>query len=442
MSASLPFLNASCEKLRRFAALALILLSVASGARAADEPSTPVDSAPASVDSLNKGPAGADSQELGFGEMTPERRARAIEYSDIRNRFFFINTAWAFVVLLLVLFTGASAKLRAWAERIASKPVGTWYLYFLFLSLILFLADLPFDVYTGFVLEHRYGHSNQSFGQWFGDVAKSEAISYVLGGGVAFLVYVAIRRMGQRWWLWVGGFTAPVVAFFIVIAPVVISPLFNKFSPLADVALRDRILALASDAGISDSRVFEVDASRQSNKYNAYVTGLFGSKRIVLYDTILKDMEDDEILFIMAHEIGHYTMHHMWIGVAGITAFILCAAWLIHQMVGGLFRRYGARWGVSTLGDFASFPLLAFLLLLFSFLFMPVSNAVSRHFEHKADEYGLALTGNRAAAAKAFEKLAARNLSNPDPSPFIEFWLYDHPTIKDRVAYVLGQPES
>ena len=382
------------------------------------------------------------SAEPGFGEMTPERRALAIEYSDIRNRFFFITTFYSFAVLLVFLFTGASGRLRTWAERAGKRPWRTWLLYFLVFSVIVWVLDFPFEYYTGFALEHRFAHSNQTFGPWFLDLLKGDAISYVLGSLICYLLYVAIRRKGNRWWLWVGGFTAPVAAFLIVLAPVVIAPLFNTFSPLANVALRDKILKLASESGIPDSRVFEVDASKQSNKYNAYVTGLFGSKRIVLYDTILKDMDDDEILFIMAHEMGHYMMHHVWIGVAGITAFVFMAAWLIHRMANGWVRRFGPRWGFSALSDYASFPLILLLLSLFGFLFQPVSNVLSRHFEHEADRYGLAMTHDRRAAARAFEKLAAKNLSNPDPSPLIEFWLYDHPTIKDRVKFVLGNDAS
>lgn len=377
----------------------------------------------------------------GFGEMTPERRAQAIEYSDIRNRFFFITTFYTFVVLLAFLFTGWSARLAAWAERFGKRAFGTWLLYFLAFSILALVLDFPFEYYTGFALEHRYAHSNQDFGQWFGELLKGEAIAYVLGGLTFYLLYVVIRRKGRHWWIWAGGFTAPLAAFLIVIAPIVIAPLFNTFSPLSDEGLRDKILKLASEAGIPDSRVFEVDASKQSNKYSAYVTGLFGSKRIVLYDTILKDMGHEEILFVMAHEIGHYVMHHVWFGVAGVTLFVFAAAWLIHLLANGLIGRFGARWGFTALGNFASFPLIGLLFSLFGFLFQPASNALSRHFEHKADEYGLAMTVDRQAAARAFEKLAAKNLSNPDPSPFIEFWLYDHPTIKDRVEYVLGREE-
>lgn len=374
----------------------------------------------------------------GFGEMTPERRAQAIEYSDTRNRFYFINTFYSFAVLVLLLFTGWSGRLRTWSERFGACKIRSWMLYFLFFSILVFVLDFPFEYYTGFALEHKYAHSNQTFGQWFWDLFKSEAIGYLLGTIVFGLLYLAIRRKGRRWWLWAGGFTAPLAAFFIVIAPVLIAPMFNTFSPLSDAGLRDKILKLASEAGIPDSRVFEVDASKQSNKYNAYVTGLFGSKRIVLYDTILKDMDDEEILFIMAHEIGHYVMHHIWIGVAGVTAFVLLVAWLIHRLATGLIARFQSRWGFSALSDYASFPLIALLFSLFGFLGQPATNALSRHFEHKSDEYGLAMTHDRQAARRAFEKLAAKNLSNPDPSPFIEFWLYDHPTIKDRVKYVLG----
>lgn len=377
----------------------------------------------------------------GFGEMTPERRAQAIEYSDLRQRIFFIHSAYSLGMLLLFLFVGWSGKILAWLQARITRPFGLWLVYFLMLYGCLFVVDWPFSYYTGFVLEHRYGHSNQSFGAWFWELIKGETVGYAVGALILHQVYLAIRRKGNRWWLWVGGFAGPVAAFFIVLAPVLISPLFNTFTPLSNEHLKDRILSLAAQAGIPDSRVFEVDASKQSNKYNAYVTGLFGTHRIVLYDTILKDMNEEEILFIMGHEIGHYAMKHVWIGVAGVALFVLAAAWLIHRLAGGMIRRFGLRWRIASLGDYASLPLLVMLFSVMSFLFMPVSNALSRHFEHQADAYGLNLTGNRLAAASAFEKLAARNLSNPDPAPFIEFWLYDHPTIKHRVEYVLGREE-
>lgn len=439
MQACLSFVNVRRVKLRPFLSCCLIVLALVSAAFATDEVRAQVDSVPVPAASSQESAQGGTAPEAGFGEMTPERRAQAIEYSDTRNRIFFIHTFYSFGVLLLLLFSGWSAKIQAWAQRRVARPIGTWLLYFLVVSGLLLILDLPFSYYTGYALEHRYGHSNQSFGAWLLELIKGEAIGYVVGALIIHQVYRAIRRKGTRWWLWVGGMTAPVAAFLIVLAPVLISPLFNTFSPLSNERLRDKILALAAQAGIPDSRVFEVDASKQSNKYNAYVTGLFGTQRIVLYDTILKDMNDDEILFIMAHEIGHYTMKHIWLGVAGVSAFVMAAAWLIHRLAGGMIRRFGRRWGFSSLGEFASFPLLGLLLSVMSFLFMPASNALSRHFEHRADAYGLDLTQNREAAAKAFEKLAAKNLSNPDPAPFIEFWLYDHPTIQDRVEYVLGK---
>ena len=375
----------------------------------------------------------------GWGEMTSERRAQAIAYSDTKHTLYFVDTLYSFIVLALILATGFSGRVRAWAERLGKRRVFVWAIYLLALSVVLWMLDFPFSYYTSFALEHKYELSNQTFGPWLWENIKGEAVSYVIGLVLIWLVYLAIRRSPRRWWLWVGVATAPIAAFLIVLAPIIVAPMFNKFTPLQNQELKTKILKLASQAGIEDSKVFEVDASKQSKKYNAYVTGLFGSKRIVLYDTILQDMKDDEILFVMGHEMGHYVMHHIWIGVASIAVFVLIAAFLVARIAERLIGRYGARWRFATLSDFASFPLIALLFAIFGFIAQPLFAGMSRYFEHRADEYGLRMTQNREAAASAFEKLAAKNLSNPEPSAFIEFWLYDHPTIKKRVEYVLGQ---
>lgn len=377
----------------------------------------------------------------GWGEMTPERRAQAIAYSETKNVLYFVITFYLFLILILFLVTRSSAKIRAWAMRLGKRRFFVLALYLLAFNLIVLAVDFPFTYYSGYALEHQYEHSNQSFGQWFGELMKGEAIGFVVGLLLLWLLYLTIRRSPRRWWLWAGACTAPIAAFLIVIAPIVIAPMFNKFSPLSDEALKTKILALADRAGIPDSDIFEVDASKQSKKYNAYVTGLFGTKRIVLYDTILKDMEHEEILFVLSHEIGHYVMHHVWIGVGLVTAFVFLAAYLVHRISGVLLARNKDRWGFDSLADFASLPLILFLFSVIGFLLQPAFAGMGRYFEHKADEYGLTMTEDRVAAAKAFEKLAANNLSNPDPSPFIEFWLYDHPTIKDRVTYVLSEKE-
>jgi Zn-dependent protease with chaperone function len=305
-------------------------------------------------------------------------------------------------------------------------------------ALVVFLTGLPFDYYSRFVLEHQYGHSNQTLSEWFGELLIGEAIALLLGLCLFWFLYTLIRRSPRRWWLWAGVSAAPLSVLLIVVAPIWIAPWFNDFTELRNPTLKSDILALAAEAGIENSRVLQVDASKQSKKYNAYVTGLFATKRIVLYDTMLEDMTSDEILFVMGHEMGHYVMHHVWLGVAAMTSFVFVAAFLTARISARLIARFRNRWGFSSLQDYASLPLLVLLVSLWGFLSQPVFAALSRHFERRADEFGLALSQNRRAAAKALEKLAARNLNNPDPSAFVEFWLYDHPTIKDRVTYVLG----
>jgi Zn-dependent protease with chaperone function len=427
---------------------ALLLVATPGTARAQDAPpdtlqATPDTMAPAGQAEVQAEPAGpGEWTDPGWGEMTPERRQQAVEYSDTKNTLYFVTTFYSFAVLFLFVAVRWSAKIRDWATRVGKKRFFVLALYLLAFTLLFDLINFPFTYYQGFALEHKYGLSNQTFGQWFGELLKGEAVGFVVLLLILWLLYLGIRRSPKRWWVWAGVFAAPITAFFIVVAPILIAPMFNKFTPLENQELKAKILALADKAGISDSRVFQVDASKQSKKYNAYVTGLFGSKRIVLYDTILADMNDDEILFVMGHEMGHYVMHHIWIGVAGVTIFVFLAAFLTARIADRLIAKYGERWGFSQLSDFASVPLLFLLLSIFGFLFQPVSAGMSRYFEHKSDEYGLTMAPNRRAAASAFEKLAAKNLSNPDPSAFIEFWLYDHPTIKDRVEYVLGEKES
>jgi STE24 endopeptidase len=189
--------------------------------------------------------------------------------------------------------------------------------------------------------------------------------------------------------------------------------------------------------------VFEVDASRQSNKLNAYVTGLFNTKRIVLYDTIIKAFTTEELLFVMGHEMGHYVKHHIWIIVVMIVALILLCSWLTALILPRVIYRHKRRLGFAALDSYASLPLVLLAFGLVMFLIQPATNSLSRYFENQCDIYGMQMTGyNNAAATVAFEKLAAYNLSNPNPGALIEFWFYDHPALQKRIDRVnaLAQP--
>jgi len=270
-----------------------------------------------------------------------------------------------------------------------------------------------------------------------GEMLKAFPISYVAMAIMFGFLYFLINRFPRRWWLYFSIGAVPFIILTIIIVPVLVSPLFNDFKPLQNQELKTEILSLAGKAGIEGADVFEVDASRQSNKLNAYVTGLFNTKRIVLYDTIIKAMTRDEVLFVMAHEMGHYVMNHVWIMVAMISIMLFVSIWLTSRILPALIQKYNSRLKFENLTSYASLPFILFAITFILFFVQPVTNGISRQFEHASDKYGMEMTGfNSEAAAVAFEKLSAYNLSNPNPSPLVEFWFYNHPALKKRIEFV------
>ena len=380
--------------------------------------------------------SGTTQAEAGWGRMTAQQRQQAIEYSDTKHILYFISLAYGLVVLLFVLFTGLSARLRDRAKAIGRRRFFTLAIFLLLFLLVTAALSLPLDFYSGYLVEHTYGLSNQSVGAWMWDQVKSFLISWVIMTLVVAILYALIRKFARTWWLWFGVGSLPFVVFFVVIAPVVLMPMFYTIKPMEETALKARLLSLASDSGIENPEVFEMNASKETKKLNAMVTGLGKTKRIIIYDNMLQQMKDDEILFVVGHELGHYVLHHVWIAVFIAALSILVFSVLTSVLIGRIIGRYAPRLGFSRLSDIASFPLILLFITIFEFVFSPVTNGVWRHFEHVSDVYGMDHTGNGDAAARAFEKLAAVNLSNPNPSAFIEFWLYDHPKLSDRVNFV------
>jgi Tol biopolymer transport system component/Zn-dependent protease with chaperone function len=383
------------------------------------------------------------SADAGWGQMSPEERERATAYSNTKNILYFVGTGFSLAVLLLILFTGLSARMRDWAMAIGRKRFPALVVYLLFFLLLTTLLELPISFYSGYLLEHKYGLSNHTVGSWLWDLGKSLLIGWVLAVVAVAVLYALIRKYNRGWWAWFGIGSVPFIIFIIVIAPIVFMPMFYTITPMEDSPLKTRVLDLAAEGGIADPEIFVMDASKDTKKLNAMVTGLGDTKRIIFYDNTLVKMADDEILFVVAHEMAHYLLHHIWIIVLIASASILLFCFLTNLMIRPIIKRFSRQFGFARLSDFASFPLIMIFISVFSFVFSPITNGVWRHFEHQSDKYGMDRTGDGEAAARAFEKLAAVNLSNPNPSPFIEFWLYDHPTLADRVNFVRSyRPES
>lgn len=365
-----------------------------------------------------------------------------VRYSHLRWALYFGGALAEMAVLLLVLWTGASARIRDAAEKRVRNPLLRAYVYFPLLSAATAVLFLPLAVYSGFVLPHQYGLSNQSAPDWAWDRLRSLAITCVLGPPVVTLLYWTLRRSPQRWWLGFWAASIPLIVVSTVLAPLVIAPLFNRFGPLRNERLKARLLALAADAGIERGRVFEVDASRRTRAVNAYVNGLGGSARIVLWDNLLERLDEEEVLFVMAHEMGHYVEGHVPLGVVGGIAGTLFLLVLTHTGVRRLLLLHGERWKLRGPADLAALPAYLLVLALLNFFGSPVESAISRVFEARADTFALRLRGGGPAAASSYVKLSELNLSLPDPPPFIVWWMFSHPPLQERIDRALAWPEK
>lgn len=350
------------------------------------------------------------------------------------DRLYFADAVYGFLVLLALLGFGVSRRLRDLAGRVTRRPFLAAMLFIALFAVAITVLSLPLAYFAHFVIPHRFKLSQQSLGGWTWDLVKAMLLQIALGAPIGALALVGIRRV-RRWWLaiWIG--SIPIALFLVVISPVLLSPVFNRFEPLRDEKLRTELLDLASRAGISGARVFQVDKSKQTSTMNAYVNGLGPTKRIVLWDTIIAKMDHDELRFVMAHEMGHYVLHHMWEGLAFILAVLLVVLWLAQQVAEAATWRWGPSWGFSVLHDPAAVPLLLLVISVFFFLLTPLLNGFSRGLEHQADVFSLEVTHLNDPGARAFVKMAEDSKVLPDPDPFIRFWRYDHPTLAERIAF-------
>lgn len=365
----------------------------------------------------------------------PVPSEKAMDYYNSGNVLWVIQTLWGMLIPALFLFTGFSAKIRSWAQRLGKKWFFTIALYFIFFSIISFVIDLPLSYYTEFVRQHAYDLSNQTLDKWIGDSIKSLLVGTIIGVLFLWLPYLALKKSPTRWWLYVGIGTIPFLFLFIIIAPIWISPLFNDFGPMKDKGLEQKILALADKAGIEGSKVFEVNKSVDTKSVNAYVTGFLNTKRIVLWDTIIEKMNEKELLFVMGHEMGHYVLGHVWKSVFFFSVLIMLSLYVAYRVSIALIAKYKDRFGFDHLADVASLPLLLLLISVVMFVTTPVINWYGRSIEHDADIFGLEITRDNHSAATAFVKLQQQNLGNPRPGLLYVLWRADHPVLGDRIDF-------
>jgi Zn-dependent protease with chaperone function len=380
-------------------------------------------------------PAPAAAAEADEPVPVPEPSEKALRYYRSGNVLWVIANLWGWLVPLGLLFSGLSARLQRAAQRLARPWPVVLVLYFVLYALLNFVVDLPLSYYLGFARPHAYGLSNQTLAKWAADAGKALLVGLVAGAAMVWIPYLLLRKSPRRWWLWTAAAAVPVMVFFMLIAPVWVDPLFNDFGPMKDKALERRILDLAHRAGIEGGRVFEVEKSVDTETVNAYVTGVFGSKRIVLWDTLVRKLEPEEVLGVMGHEIGHYVLGHVPKGIAAAAVLVLAGLWFVHRAAHGLLRRHAGRFGFARLKEPASLPLILLLLSVAFFLVSPIALAYSRYQEHEADRFELEVTRNNRASAMAFVKLQQENLSNPRPGRLYKFWRASHPPLGERIDF-------
>jgi Zn-dependent protease with chaperone function len=365
----------------------------------------------------------------------PEPSEKAMSYYRSGIALWVVNVLWGLLIPALFLFTGFSARIRDWAKR-----VGRWWfliigVYFAIFMIINFAIDLPLSYYQGYARQHAYGLSNQTPGKWFGDEIKGLLIGIVAGFLFLWIPYLLLKKSPRRWWLYTGLLAIPFLILVILVQPVWIDPIFNKFGPMKNKELETKILQLAERAGIEGGRVYEVDKSQDTKTLNAYVTGFGATKRIVLWDTIIAKLDEDELLFVMGHEMGHYVLGHVWKSILFFSLLIIAALYAIHRTAGWLIDKFHERFGFTELSDVASLPLIILLFSAYFLIIAPAALAFSRHNEHEADRFGLEITRNNRAAATAFVKLQQENLGVPRPHIIVKLWRASHPTLGERIDF-------
>lgn len=365
----------------------------------------------------------------------PEPSEKALAYYRSGNVLWTVNQLWGLVVPALLLFTGLSARMRSWAQRIGRKWFFVIALYYAFYVLLTYVLAFPLEYYAGFVRQHAFGLSNQSFGKWLGDSLKELAIGIVFGSLLLWVPYLLLAKSPRRWWLYTSLLVLPLMFLVMLAFPVWVAPMFNDFGPMKDKQLESEILALADRVGIEGSRVFEVNKSVDTKAMNAYVAGLWNTKRIVLWDTLVNKLDKDEVLSVMAHEMGHYVLGHVVLGLFVGFLSVLASLYLVYRLSGWLIDRYKDRFGFDRLSDVASLPLVFLLMQMVSLAVVPPAYAFSRYMEREADRFSLELTHNNHAAASAFAKLQTENLANPRPGFFYMLWRGSHPSLAERIEF-------
>jgi STE24 endopeptidase len=377
--------------------------------------------------------------------LPPDKLAKAEALYTTRTVLYLFGMVFGIVVLWVLLKLRVAPAFRDLAERVSKNSFLQTLIFVPLLTLLIAIISLPIDIYEQHI-SRAYGLSVQGWASFAGDWLKGEGVSLVILVPVVFGLFRVIRKSPQRWWFYFWLLTLPFLVLLIFVTPVILDPLFNTFEPLEkkQPLLVSEIEKVTHRGGLSipRDRMFEMEASEKVTTYNAYVTGIGATKRVVVWDNTSRDMTIPETLFVFGHEMGHYVLNHVYKGLAFFAAIMLAGFWLGRRIVLAMLARWGEVWHIRGINDLAALPVLMLALSLLSLVGEPIGNAFSRHIEHQADIYGLEVTrglfpSNGQVAASAFQKLGEKSYDYPTPNPLLVFWSYSHPSIPDRIQFAL-----
>ena len=407
----------------------------------------PAQNSPAETSSTTQTQTDHQAQTSKVTEYTlpPEKLAKAEALYRTSTVLYLFGMVLGIVVLWILLRLRIAPAFRDFVERVSKSRFVQTLIFVPLIMLLIAIASVPLEMYEHHI-SLAYGLSVQGWGSWAGDWLKGEAVFLVIATLAVFGLFRVIGKSPQRWWFYFWLLTLPFIVLLVFIAPVILDPMFNTFVPLEKTQpqLVRAIEEVTRRGGlyIPPDRMFEMKASEKVTTYNAYVTGIGATKRVVVWDNTARDLTIPEILFVFGHEMGHYVLNHIYKGLAFFAGLSLVGFWLGRKMVHLMLTRWGDKWRIRGINDLAALPVFLMAVALLTVASEPIASAFSRHLEHQADIYGLEVTyglfpDNQQVAAETFQKLGEKSYDYPTPNPFLVFWSYDHPTIQQRIRFVL-----
>jgi STE24 endopeptidase len=360
-------------------------------------------------------------------------QAKAKRYNRYKLFTSLGNLSIDIIFWAVIIFSGLSKYLANICYQLLDQPLQQFYLFALILGGASFLIHLPLSYYSGFLLEHQFSLSMQSFSTWLVEKIKSLLVALLLGGIILTVFFILLTRYPGWWWIYIWLFLLLFSIILSRLAPLLIFPLFFKFKPLERPELKERIQEFAEKWNLHINGVYQFNLSKNTKKANAAFTGIGKSKRIILGDTLLENFDEDEIETIFAHEVGHYHHKHLVKGIILNSVISFFGLWIIYQLYEIILQIHSYE-GYRL----EALPYLAIFFLFYSLITGPIGNYISRHYEYQADHFAVSTTGNSSVYKASLKKLAELNLADESPHPVIEFLFYSHPSIKHRIEKIAG----